>query len=49
VPGLEDEWKKRDRVGEIVRQKLKDSNSRRGLGMKNVYESGSRKSFLLLS
>lgn len=33
---------------EIARQKLKDSKSGRGLEMKNVYESGSKKSFLLL-
>jgi len=32
---------------EIARQKLKDSKSGRGLEMKNLYESGSRKSFLL--
>jgi hypothetical protein len=38
------EKKERDRE----RQKLKDSKSGRGLEMKNVYESGSRKSFLLL-
>jgi len=33
---------------EIARQKLEDSKSERGLEMKKVYESGSRKSFLLL-
>jgi hypothetical protein len=49
VPGVEDEWKKkREREIEIARQKLKDSKNGRGLEMKNVYGSGSRKSFLLL-
>jgi hypothetical protein len=47
VPGVEDEWKK-GTEREIARKKLKDSKSGRGLEMKNVYESGSKKSFLLL-
>jgi len=42
---VEDEWEKKR---EIAKQKLEDSKSERGLEMKNVYESGSRKSFLLL-
>jgi hypothetical protein len=37
--------KKRERQGET---EAEDSKSGRGLEMKNVYESGSKKSFLLL-
>jgi len=40
-------WMEKKRETETARKKLKDSKSGRGLEM-NVYESGSKKSFLLL-